>query len=91
MNHQDIADRLDALRREESAAYKIEKARIEKERESLRELCGGIGHIFARPEPKGPGWFFLFGTVDCVVCKTWKTIPDRDAAMQQGAAALRNP
>ena len=48
ITHQDIIDRLEALGTEYSAAYKVEKARQEKERASLQELCGGLGHFFAK-------------------------------------------
>lgn len=48
ITHQDILDRAEALGQEYSAAYQAEKARLDKERESLRELCGGIGHVFGR-------------------------------------------
>ena len=48
ITHQDIIDRLEALGTEYSAAYKAERARQEKERASLQELCGGLGHFFAK-------------------------------------------
>lgn len=50
MTHQDIIDRMEALGREYGAAYRAEQARISKEKESLQELCGGIGHFFATPQ-----------------------------------------
>lgn len=46
ITHQDIVDRLEALATEQSEAYLKESARIDKERESLREACGGIGHVY---------------------------------------------
>lgn len=50
MTHQDIIDRMEALGKEHTAAYKAEVARIDKEKESLQELCGAIseGHFFAK-------------------------------------------
>lgn len=49
ITHQDIVDRLEALDKEQTEAYRREVERIDRERESLRELCGSLGHIFARP------------------------------------------
>jgi len=46
MTHQDVIDRMEGLNREHSKAYEIECARIRKEKESLQELCGGLGHFF---------------------------------------------
>lgn len=46
MNHQDIADRREALHNEKSRALEAEEARLAKEVESLQELCGGMGHIY---------------------------------------------
>lgn len=70
MNHQDIADRLAALGREHGEAYQRERARIVKELESLRELCGGVGHIWGVP------MVVLFGSARaCVVCGQCETTP----------------
>lgn len=63
MTRQDIIDRLESLGVEHSVAYKAERARIEKERESLQELCGGLGHFFAK-DKAGP----LFSCDDSRVC-----------------------
>lgn len=57
MTHQDIIDRLEALYREFSKAFAVEQARIKKERESLQELCGGIGHFFAKERGLVPSVF----------------------------------
>lgn len=62
MTHQDIIDRREALGRERSKAYATEQARIAKELASLQELCGGLGHFFARS-----GEFFD-PTRRCVFC-----------------------
>ena len=48
ITHQDIIDRLETLGNEYSAAYRAEQARQEKERDSIKELCGGLGHFFAK-------------------------------------------
>lgn len=50
MNHQDIVNRVEALGKERGAAYAAELARIDKERASLLELCGGLGHVFKYPD-----------------------------------------
>jgi hypothetical protein len=47
ITHQDIIDRREALGKEYSAAYQRERARIDAEKASLQELCGGLGHFFA--------------------------------------------
>lgn len=47
MTHQEIVDRMRALSGERSHAYKIESARIAAEENSLRELCGGLWHVFS--------------------------------------------
>ena len=65
ITHQDIIDRLEALGTEDSAAYKAEKARQEKERSSLQELCGGLGHLFAKDKS---GFRVLENTRYCVYC-----------------------
>ena len=64
MTHQDIIDRMEALGLEHSAAYKAERARIAKERESLQELCGGLGH-FWRGSPEA---FLAPDLRRCVFC-----------------------
>lgn len=46
MTHQEISDRFEALGKEWSVGWGIEQKRIRKEQASLRELCGGIGHIW---------------------------------------------
>lgn len=48
ITHESIALRLEALGREQSAAVRSAAAPYEKERESLRELCGGIGHQYRK-------------------------------------------
>lgn len=66
ITHQEIIDRMESLGREHSAAYAAELARIDKERESLRELCGGIGHFFARTSDP----FLIYGGKRvCVFCR----------------------
>ena len=47
ITHQDIVDRRQALDRVHSEAYSRELDRIKKEKLSLQELCGGLGHVFA--------------------------------------------
>jgi len=59
VNHQDIADRYRSLDDEELAALKAEKARIERERQSLQELCGGMGHIYTKVENLLGDWFTI--------------------------------
>jgi hypothetical protein len=56
---QEIVDRMRALGREHSAAYERERARIEAERKSLRELCAAGGHVFG---------FSRWGGRACVFC-----------------------
>ena len=63
MTHQEIVDRMEALGVESSAAYREAMARINKERESLQELCGGLGHVWGAP----PLWK-AGGYRACVVC-----------------------
>jgi hypothetical protein len=63
MTHQEIIDRLEALGRSHSAAHKAELARIEKERESLQELCGGLGHFFRQGD-----WPVFGDKRRCVIC-----------------------
>ena len=46
ITHQQIADRLGELHGSMSAAIAKARAAIDAERESLCELCGGIGHIW---------------------------------------------
>lgn len=70
MTHQDIIDRADALNKEHSKAYADERARIQKERESLRGLCGGIGHLFGTPIYGAP----TDGGMQCVCCGAWKPV-----------------
>lgn len=58
ITHQDIIDRraeldqqwLDAFRKARQAADAV----VTKERESLRELCGGLGHVYAKVESASP-------------------------------------
>ena len=50
ITHQDIIDRLEKLGKENSAAYATELARQRKERASLQELCGGIGHFYTKSD-----------------------------------------
>jgi hypothetical protein len=69
ITHQDISDRMDALGREHSAAYKLEVARIDKERASLQELCGRLGHFFKR-NPLLP---LSYRGRCCVFCGTAET------------------
>lgn len=70
ITHQDIVDRIADLASQQFDAWKAEQARIAKERESLQELCGGLGHIFGEPKP-----FALnpasdaFGGRRCVFCE----------------------
>ena len=63
VTHQDIADRIEALGREHSKAYEIERARINAERSSLQELCGGVGHIWGSSE-----LFVLTARRCCRIC-----------------------
>jgi hypothetical protein len=67
MNHQEIADRLDALITETSEAYKRDLARIAKERESLVEMCGSLGHVYKHSRDLifagGKG-----GKLSCCIC-----------------------
>ena len=65
ITHQDIIDRLEALGIEHSAAYKAETAKQEKERASLEELCGGIGHFFAKDRSV---FGFMGSSRICVYC-----------------------
>jgi hypothetical protein len=60
LTHQDIIDRREALGHERSEAYQREQARIAAERKSLQELCGGLGHFYARSAHP-------FGTERCCV------------------------
>jgi hypothetical protein len=71
ITHQDIADRIRALDQEELALNQ----RSAKERESLAELCGGLGHTFDVPRQT---WSFETGpptvrrsglTHECKVCR----------------------
>lgn len=64
MTHQDIVDRLQAVTSEQSAAYLTERARVQKDRESLQELCGGIGHVFRL----NVAYFSLVPKRTCVFC-----------------------
>ena len=66
ITHQNIIDRLDALGTEHSKAYEAEQARQRKERASLQELCGGIGHFYAKADGPMSG---LSSTRSCVFCK----------------------
>ena len=65
ITHQDIIDRLETLGNEYSAAYKAEKARQERERASIEELCGGLGHFFAKDKS---GFNILREQRFCVYC-----------------------
>lgn len=47
MTHQEIIDRIEGVTREQAKAWKVVSDRARKEVESLQELCGGLGHIFA--------------------------------------------
>lgn len=64
ITHQDIVDRIEALGRERSEAYERESQRIERERTSLQELCGSLGHAYGEPR----GTFRVLNTRECVVC-----------------------
>ena len=64
ITHQDIIDRIEELGREHGAAYKAERARQDKELASLQELCGGIGHFFAKER----GGLLLQTGRFCVFC-----------------------
>ena len=77
ITHQDIIDRLEALGTEYGAAYKIEQARQEKERASLQELCGGLGHFYAKD--KSDLGFFR-NTRSCVYCNAAE--PGKDSRTQ---------
>lgn len=46
VTHQDIVDRMAELGNQQSAALKAATLAIAKERESLQELCAGLGHVF---------------------------------------------
>jgi hypothetical protein len=46
MTHQEIIDRLEAAAREHGVRAAASRAVFEKERSSLQELCGGLGHLF---------------------------------------------
>ena len=76
ITHQDIIDRLEALGSEHGAAYKVEKARQEKERASLEELCGGIGHFFAKDKSS---LGFLRSSRFCVYCNASEPTNDGTA------------
>lgn len=69
ITHQDIVDRREALHREGRAEVEQVQARVDarvrKELDSLRELCGDIGHVFAQSP------FYEFGRKPgrcCVFC-----------------------
>lgn len=62
ITRQDIVDRRDVLKKEESEAYLREKARIKKETDSLQELCGGMGHVFGQVP------YFSGQKRNCVYC-----------------------
>jgi len=64
ITHQEIADRIEALSHEHSAAYQAEQARIRKERGSLQELCGGVGHVLA----KDRSVITCFNVRVCAIC-----------------------
>lgn len=66
ITHQEIINRLEVLGKEYSAAYKLEQQRQELERANLQKLCGGIGHVFAKP--RNPLDFLSQGR-ECVFCK----------------------
>lgn len=65
MTYQDIIDRRETLNLEHGEAYKAEQARIRKEYESLQELCGALGHFFA----KSDAFVFNKGGRQCVFCR----------------------
>lgn len=77
VTHQDIIDRLEALGTEYSAAYNIERARQEKERTSLLELCGGLGHFYANDKS---GLFIHLDARFCVYCNAAE--PGKDSRTQ---------
>lgn len=66
ITHQDIADRLEALRTQHSAAYAAERERISAETRSLQELCGGVGHVWVR------GQLSFSGRLSCAICNAGK-------------------
>ena len=69
ITHQNIIDRLEALGTEHSKAYEAEQDRQRKERASLQELCGGVGHFYTKADwPMSS----LSGTRSCVFCKAWE-------------------
>lgn len=72
ITHQNILDRVEALGGEYSAAYRLELARINKERQGLQELCGGLGHIWGKSDFAIP----VVGPV-CRICGAHK--PDTKA------------
>ena len=68
ITHQQIADRVVAIdaeqRTAERAAAAIAAKPYERERASLQELCGGIGHVFVHPQ------FALLGSGRrCAACE----------------------
>ena len=76
ITHQDIIDRLEALGNEYSAAYKAEKARQEKERDSLKELCGGLGHFYAKDRST---FGILRNARSCVYCNAAEPVKNGSA------------
>lgn len=83
MTYQDIIDRIEALSREKSAAYRAEEARIKREHASLQELCGGLGHFYCKD--RSPYGFT--GGRSCVFCLQ----PEPKAVATQPAANNPQP
>ena len=77
ITHQDIIDRLEKLGKEHGAAYAAEQARQRKERASLQELCGGIGHLYAKSD-----WLnsVLARGRSCVFCKMYEPMSAAESA-----------
>lgn len=69
MTHQDITERIKQMRddyaKEHIAARAKIIAKFEKERESLQELCAGLGHV--EEEMAFMNWSRPF----CRVCDAW--------------------
>jgi hypothetical protein len=64
ITHRSIMDRLAELGRAEAAAREVAAAPFKKERDSLQEACGGVGHLWSAPDA------FSFGLKRvCVVCR----------------------
>lgn len=76
MTHQEIIDRIESVGAEHSKAYAAEQARIAAELKSLMELCGGLGHTFA----KDRNGFFGHSVRICVFCRKPEPTPATEKA-----------